>query len=62
MVKPVSPKVNAASATALVSTLVTTFVLKSVDPSIVEMLVAPLVVGALTFAAGWLKRAGGSAR
>ena len=50
---PVSPKVIAASVTALVVTLLTTYVLKGHDPASVELVVAPLVTAVLTFAAGW---------
>lgn len=53
---PVSPKVIASSVTALVVTLLTTHVLKDTDPTVVESVVAPLVAGALTFAAGWLAK------
>ena len=50
---PVSPKVIAASVTAIVVTLLTTYVLKGHDPASVELVVAPLVTAVLTFAAGW---------
>ena len=53
---PVSPKVIAASVTALVVTLLTTYVLKGHDPEAVELAVAPLVTAGLTFAAGWLAK------
>lgn len=52
----VSPKVAVASVTSVAVTLVSTYILKGTDPSVIELLVSPLVAGALTFAAGWLKR------
>lgn len=56
MSAPTSPKVVVSSVTALVVTLVTTYVLTDADPSAVEAVVTPLVAAAATFAAGWLKR------
>lgn len=51
-----SPKVVVSSLTALVVTLLTTYVVTDADPSAVEAVVAPLVAAAATFVAGWLKR------
>lgn len=53
-----TPKVTAASATSVVTGLVVTYVLKGANPSMVELFVSPLVIGAATLAAGWLKRHG----
>lgn len=53
---PVSPKVTVASVTAFVVSMVTTYILKGADPTVVESVVTPLVTAGATFLGGWLAK------
>lgn len=56
MAAPISGKVKSATLASAIAGLIAAYLLKGMDPTIIEAVLTPVLTAAGTFAAGWLAR------